>query len=248
MNHIRRTPACIWFGATLLLSSFFLNGCSLISPETRYDENTRIYNQRTDENPATSSYSTSRHDDATARYNSTSDPRTVKYTNKSADRKYTIGKYDEATAHYVNRQKNSDISPGDRQFNQQQEIDLPADMTPEEQRASLPLVIEVSDVLFEFDKWVIKAPYVPELDRWVEYFTNNPLVTADIYGHTDSTGPTAYNQKLSLRRAEAVVNYMVERGIEQKRLSIKGFGESQPLESNDTAEGRQKNRRVELHF
>lgn len=248
MNHIRRTPAFKRLGATLLLFPFFLNGCSLLSPEIRYDENTRIYNQRTDENPGTSSYNAHRYEDATARYTSTADPRTVKYTNRSGGRKYTIGKYDDATSHYVNRMQNSDISPGDRQFNKPQQDDFPADMTPEEQRAALPLVIEVSDVLFEFDKWVIKAPYVPELDRWVGYFTNNPLVTADIYGHADSTGPTTYNQKLSERRAEAVVNYMVERGIEQERLTIKGFGESRPAAPNDTPEGRQKNRRVELNF
>lgn len=248
MNHIRRTPAVTWLGATLLLFPFFLNGCSLISPEIRYDENTRIYNQQTDENLGTSRYNVGRHDDGTTRYNSTASPRSIKYTNKSGGKKYTIGKYDEATAHYINRQQNSDISPGDRQFTKQQQNDIPADMTPEEQRAALPLVIEVSDVLFEFDKWVIKASFVPELDRWVEYFTNNSLVTADIYGHADSTGPTTYNQKLSERRAEAVVNYMVERGIELERLTVKGFGESQPAAPNDTHEGRQKNRRVELNF
>lgn len=248
MNHIRRTSAFTWLGATLLLFPFFLNGCSLISPEIRYDENTRIYNQGTDENPGTLRYSTDRYGDATAHYNSTSDPRTVQYTSKPSGKKYTIGKYDEATDRYVNRQHSSDISPGDRQFNTPQQNDFPKDMTPEEQRADLPLVIEVSDVLFEFDKWVIRAPFVPELDRWVEYFTNNPLVTADIYGHADSTGSTTYNQHLSEKRAEAVVNYMVERGIELERLTIKGFGESRPIAPNDTLEGRQKNRRVELNF
>lgn len=219
MSKIRLTPTCQWLGTTFLLLSFFLSGCCPLYPEIRYDENTRIYNVGKHENSA-------------------SGPQTTTYT---------IGKYDGATDYYVNRQKNTEISPGDRQFNKQADT-FPADMTPEEQRASLPLVIEVSDVLFEFDKWVIKADYVPELDRWVEYFKNNPMVTADIFGHADSTGPTTYNQKLSERRAEAVVNYLADRGIKKERLTTKGFGENQPTAPNDTREGRQKNRRVELNF
>ena len=238
MSKILLSPTSRWFGAILLLFPFFLGGCSLLYPEIRYDENTRIYNEQADDNPGTSSYTVGRYDDTTARYNTASGPRT---------KKYTIGKYDEATDYYVNRQKNSDISPRPRPAKNQVQ-NFPADMSPEEQRASLPLVIEVSDVLFEFDKWVIKADFVPELDRWVEYFKNNPLVTADIYGHADSTGPETYNQKLSERRAEAVVNYMVDRGIQRERLTTKGFGETQPAASNDTREGRQKNRRVELNF
>lgn len=243
MSKIRLTPNVKWFGATLLLLPFLLGGCS----DIRYDENTRIYNQNAHDNPGTSSYSVGRNNDATAQYNATPGPQTIKYTNRTGGKKYTIGKYDDATDVYVQRHKDSDISPKKRQM-AEQTGDFPADMSPEEQRASLPLVIEVSDVLFDFDKAVIKSNFVPELDRWVEYFTNNPQVTADIYGHADSTGPTNYNQTLSERRAEAVINYMVDRGVERKRLTAKGFGESQPAASNDTKDGRQKNRRVELNF
>ena len=230
MNNTKRNLPFNRIWPALFLFPLLFSGCSLICPEIRYDENTTIYN----------------HHDGDSGVNN-SGPRTTKYTNKTGGKKYTIGKYEEATDYYVNRQKNSDISPGDRVV-MAPAADMPADMTAEEQRASLPLVIEVSDVLFEFDKWVIKATFVPELDRWVEYFQNNPLVTADIYGHADSTGPEAYNQKLSERRAEAVVNYMVERGVKRERLTIKGFGEGQPAAPNDTLEGRQKNRRVELNF
>ncbi len=247
MRKIRLTPTCQWFGAALLLLPFFIGGCSLVSPEIRYDENTRIYSQKTNDSPGTTSYTVGQYDDATAQYSSTSGPQTIKYTNNPSGKKYTIGQYEEATDYYVNRPKNSDINPSDGQT-KKQETNFPADMTPEEQRASLPLVIEVSDVLFEFDKWVIKANFVPELDRWVEYFKNHPMVTADIFGHADSTGPTTYNQSLSEKRAEAVVNYLVERGIEKERFTTKGFGETQPAVSNDTREGRQKNRRVELNF
>jgi outer membrane protein OmpA-like peptidoglycan-associated protein len=230
MNNTKRHLSFNRIWPTLFLFPLLFSGCSLICPEIRYDENTTIYNHHNSDSGVNNS-----------------GPRTTKYTNKTGGKKYTIGKYEEATDYYVNRQKNSDISPGNR-IVMAAAADMPADMTAEEQRASLPLVIEVSDVLFEFDKWVIKGTFVPELDRWVEYFQNNPLVTADIYGHADSTGPEAYNQKLSERRAEAVVNYMVERGVKRERLTIKGFGESQPAASNDTLEGRQKNRRVELNF
>ncbi|BHH85954.1 OmpA family protein [Desulforhopalus sp. 52FAK] len=247
MSKIRLTSTYQRYGATLLILSFFTGGCSHVFPEVRYDENTRIYSQKTNDASGTTSYTVGQYDNATAQYSSTSGPQTIKYTNKTGGKKYTIGQYDEATDHYVNRQHNSDISPGDRQIKKQAN-NFPADMTPEEQRASLPLVIEVSDVLFEFDKWVIKADFVPELDRWVEYFQNNPMVTANVFGHADSTGPETYNQGLSEKRAEAVVNYMVERGIEKERLTTKGFGETKPAVSNDTKEGRQKNRRVELNF
>jgi len=261
MSKILLPPSYRWFGAILLLFPFFMGGCSQLYPEIRYDKNTRIYNEKAGDTPGTSRYTVGKYADATAHYTSTSDPHTKKYTIDKYDdttahytsrsdprtKKYTIGKYDGATDYYVIRQKNSDISTGNRQFKKQKQ-DFPANMTPEEQRASLPLVIEVSNILFEFDKWVIKADYVPELDQWVEYFKNNPFVTADIYGYADSTGPETYNQKLSERRAEAVANYMVEHGIKRERLTTKGFGETQPVAPNDTPEGRQKNRRVELKF
>ena len=75
---------------------------------------------------------------------------------------------------------------------------------------------------------------------------NNPGVSVEIDGHTDSTGPEAYNEGLSQRRAEAVESYLVKSGIESSRLSAKGFGESKPAYPNDTKENRAANRRTEL--
>ncbi|PHR26200.1 MAG: hypothetical protein COA36_12685 [Desulfotalea sp.] len=255
MSKTRLTSIFQRFGATLFLFPFFLGGCSLFSQETRYAESTRTYNYKTSDTKTTSPsqagavrYHVKKYGSATAHYTANGNIKAHKYTNRTGGKRYSIGRHAGVTDYYTNRQRNNTIEPGDRQFDKQQENYFPRDMTPAEQRASLPLVIEISDVLFEFDKWVIKSTYVPELERWVDYFKNNPLVTADIYGYADSTGPEGYNQKLSEQRAIAVVNYMVERGVNPKNLSTKGFGENQPAAPNDTQEGRQKNRRVELNF
>ncbi len=154
---------------------------------------------------------------------------------------YRVGQNQNATAHYV-------LRPGNRP--DAQPVMKPRNTMPtyEEQVAALPMVLEASDILFEFDKWVIKQAYSPELDRWVEFFKNNPEVTAEIYGHTDSMGTDAYNQTLSERRAQAVAHYLAERGVDPARLKAKGFGESQPATENATSEGRQKNRRVEMNL
>jgi outer membrane protein OmpA-like peptidoglycan-associated protein len=68
----------------------------------------------------------------------------------------------------------------------------------------------------------------------------------EIIGHTDNVGPDAYNMALSERRAKTVVAYLVRRGIAQERLAVQFFGETKPVETNDTDEGREKNRRVEF--
>ncbi len=116
------------------------------------------------------------------------------------------------------------------------------------QVTELQMVLDASDVLFDFDKWVIKRDAVPELDQWAIFFKENPPVSAAIYGYADSTGPTEYNLNLSEKRAQAVVNYLVGKGVPPNRLTAKGFGESHPVAPNTTSEGRQKNRRVELNL
>ena len=73
-----------------------------------------------------------------------------------------------------------------------------------------------------------------------------PQMRVEIGGHTDAQGSDAANQKLSERRAQAAKDYLIARGIDAARLSSKGYGESQPVDSNETAEGRELNRRVEM--
>jgi outer membrane protein OmpA-like peptidoglycan-associated protein len=157
----------------------------------------------------------------------------------------TIGQHDKTTAHYILRPGNRpDIQP------RLQQATAASDQAglPVNQAADLQMVLEVSDILFDFDKAVIKQSVVPDLDRWADYFQTNPQVTAEIHGHADSTGPSVYNEKLSNKRAEAVINYLIGKGIDAGRLSARGFGESQPVAPNTTREGRQKNRRVELNL
>jgi OOP family OmpA-OmpF porin len=104
---------------------------------------------------------------------------------------------------------------------------------------------ELKGVFFDVDKAVIKDPRV--LDEAVAIMKANPKITGEVHGHTDSTGSAAHNQRLSERRANAVRDYFIKQGISADRVRAKGFGESNPVASNDTAEGRALNRRVELH-
>lgn len=106
--------------------------------------------------------------------------------------------------------------------------------------------ITLNNVFFDFDKATLKSTSKPELDRLVEALASRATMTIEVDGHTDSTGPEEYNLTLSERRAKAVVNYLSGKGVDTERLTVKFFGESQPTTSNDTREGRSKNRRVEF--
>ncbi|CSC64054.1 outer membrane protein OmpA [Vibrio cholerae] len=92
----------------------------------------------------------------------------------------------------------------------------------------------------------LKPATVQKLDKIVGYLNQYPQAKVEVVGHTDSTGSEAYNQKLSERRAQAVAKALEAQGIDASRISAKGLGESSPIASNATAEGREKNRRVEL--
>ena len=104
-----------------------------------------------------------------------------------------------------------------------------------------------SGVLFDFDKATLKAQYKEDLKGAKEVFDMNPDLEVVVEGHTDSVGSDAYNQGLSERRAKAVVKYLTDSvGVPADKLTAVGYGESRPVATNDTAEGRQKNRRVEF--
>lgn len=98
---------------------------------------------------------------------------------------------------------------------------------------------------FDVDKSKVRAADKAEIIPVADAMKNNPGSTATIVGHTDSTASEAYNQKLSERRAEAVKKVMVEQGVNPDAIETSGRGELEPVESNDTAAGRQANRRIE---
>jgi OOP family OmpA-OmpF porin len=103
-----------------------------------------------------------------------------------------------------------------------------------------------ADVLFDFDKATIKPEGKVKLDELATKVKDINLEVVIAIGHTDSIGTDAYNQGLSVRRADSVKAYMVSKGIEPNRVYTEGKGEKQPIASNTTRDGRQKNRRVEI--
>ena len=107
-------------------------------------------------------------------------------------------------------------------------------------------VTYAADAFFDFDKSVIKAEGKAKLDDLVGKIKGINLEVIIAVGHTDSVGSDSYNQKLSVKRSEAVKAYLVTKGIEKNRVYTEGKGEKQPVADNKTAEGRAKNRRVEI--
>ena len=103
-----------------------------------------------------------------------------------------------------------------------------------------------ADVLFDFDKSVVKPEGKSKLDDLSNKVRGINLEVVIAIGHADSIGSDAYNQKLSVRRAESVKAYLVSKGIEPNRVYTEGKGEKQPVADNKTREGRAKNRRVEI--
>lgn len=106
--------------------------------------------------------------------------------------------------------------------------------------------IVLRGVNFAFDSAEIDAASAGVLDVAAEQLQGCPNVAVSVDGYTDAIGTEAYNQALSERRANAVMGHLVDRGVSATRLTATGFGESNPVASNDTAEGRALNRRVEL--
>ena len=107
-------------------------------------------------------------------------------------------------------------------------------------------VTYAADAFFDFDKAVLKPEGKAKLDDLASKVKGINLEVIIAVGHTDSIGTDAYNQKLSVRRAEAVKAYLVSKGIEKNRVYTEGKGKKQPVADNKTKEGRAKNRRVEI--
>lgn len=106
--------------------------------------------------------------------------------------------------------------------------------------------IILRNIFFDFDRFTLRPESKSELERLLALLKEMPKLKVEISGHTDSYGSAAYNQTLSENRAKAVVEYLIEHGIEYSRLIYKGYGLTQPIATNSTDEGRQLNRRTEF--
>ena len=100
---------------------------------------------------------------------------------------------------------------------------------------------------FEFDSAKLTDSVSERLDNFVNFLNEYPQAQVEITGYTDSSGPAAYNLKLSERRAQAVADYLIAAGIDADRFTVTGMGEEDPVADNSTHEGREQNRRVVVH-
>jgi outer membrane protein OmpA-like peptidoglycan-associated protein len=219
MNKMRLKSTFARLGA-ILFFSLMVAGCASYPTEVRYD-NSRQYFVENDEQGKKEIIS----------------PTGVR--SRAAEN-------ENATAHYILRQNYSNQSNDKGQARKVAHPEAESPKDPKLLVGDMPLVLDASSILFEFDKAVIKVNFAPELDRWADFLIENNEVEAVICGHTDSIGEEKYNQDLSLRRAQSVVDYLINRGVNPNNLSTVGLGEINPVSDNETEEGRQKNRRVEL--
>lgn len=107
-------------------------------------------------------------------------------------------------------------------------------------------IYTLKSIQFEFDKSTLIENSTKELDELIIYLKQNPELKIQINGHTDYLGKAAYNQKLSEDRAKSVAGYLISKGISKKRITSKGYGESQPIDPNEPEDAQAKNRRVEF--
>lgn len=126
--------------------------------------------------------------------------------------------------------------------NEYKEIERILELTPLE----VGEVVQLNNIFFVQSKAEIQPESEPELERLVELLNDNPTLEIELGGHTDNRGSSSANLNLSRERALAIVKYLVENGIDKKRLEFKGYGGTQPIASNASEESRKKNRRVEI--
>jgi outer membrane protein OmpA-like peptidoglycan-associated protein len=106
--------------------------------------------------------------------------------------------------------------------------------------------IVLRNIFFDFDKSTIKPESQAELNRLIKLLKDNPALKIELSSYTDDVGSEEYNTRLSFARSNSVVDYLIAKGISPSRLIPKGYGESKPIDRNDTEEGRQNNRRTEF--
>jgi len=112
----------------------------------------------------------------------------------------------------------------------------------------LPKIYTLKDVHFDTNKATLKSSSFQSLDELAEFMKHKTTLKIELAGHTDSDGEEAMNLDLSQRRAETVRNYLTKKGVAPNRLTAKGYGETQPIETNSTPEGKSLNRRTEVRI
>jgi outer membrane protein OmpA-like peptidoglycan-associated protein len=108
------------------------------------------------------------------------------------------------------------------------------------------LIMNLSDVLFDFGKYTLKPETREKLAKVSGILLTHPDMHLQVEGYPDNVGSDEFNQKLSEQRADSVRDYLISQGISADSITSKGFGKTNPIASNDTAKGRQQNRRVEI--
>ena len=121
-------------------------------------------------------------------------------------------------------------------------IDVPLQLAEAGSKAVL------KNITFDYNQSTIKKTSSAELENIIKLLIDNPKIKLSVEGHTDNAGGSAFNLKLSLNRAMAVVDYLTQKGISRTRLSAKGLGDTRPIDSNTTEQGKSNNRRTEIHI
>jgi len=130
----------------------------------------------------------------------------------------------------------------------QTELNNPFEVTALLSPLKVDQVITLNNIFFDIDKFDLKVESEVELKTMLWLMNSNPKMKLEISGHTDNTGSEVHNKELSQNRALAVKNYLINAGIKSDRIVSKGYGSSKPAASNDSEEGRAKNRRIEARI
>jgi outer membrane protein OmpA-like peptidoglycan-associated protein len=122
------------------------------------------------------------------------------------------------------------------------------DIVIELKKVNIGAKVVLRNIFFDFDKATLRPESTAELENLLEIMQNMPKLKIELAGHTDNKGSDEYNKTLSHRRAKAVVDYLIAKGIAADRLRYMGYGEDRPVAPNDTDAGRQLNRRTEFEI
>ncbi|MFA6570128.1 MAG: OmpA family protein [Bacteroidota bacterium] len=135
-----------------------------------------------------------------------------------------------------------------KNLNENKKISINIKLISEESLITGTDTLVLNNIFFDHDSYELKSESYSELDRLMDFIKNRTKKIIQISGHTDSDGERYYNQKLSLNRAQAVVDYLVSKGIKKTNIRAKGFGPDKPVATNESEDGKAKNRRVEFNI